>query len=840
MYNLTIFKLLAILVIFGISCPAASAANSKEPPDLMLWYDRPAGEWDEALPVGNGRLGAMVFGRSTPERIQVNEESLWGGSNVNNNNPGALENLPEIRRLILDGRIPEAKELADEHLLGDPWIDNSYRTFGEIYIDFGDDAGQRNYRRDLDLRKGIAGVQYDTDRGQRRYEVLSSAPDDVVAIRLATTEEGGFRDVELGMSRPGNVTVEAVDHGLTLTGQVIDEEAEGHGPPGEHMRFASRLMVSEYDGTVTENDTTLVLNGGESVTLLYSAATDYDLSTMDFDRSIDPLQVTQQILSEASGNPYETIRSNHIADHRPMMDRVVLDLGGRITNSGPGGSDSDQSTSNDPRPGESGHDESGADKSVSEEPAPDESAPDEQASAAHNPELLPTDRRLERLREGKSDPALKVLYFQYGRYLLMGSSRAPGVLPANLQGIWNEHIRAPWGSDYHVNINIQMNYWPANVTNLDETVPPLVDFMTAIAVPGEVTARDMYGAGGWTMHHTTDIFGKTAVMDGIHWGMFPLGGAWMMFPIYRHYEFTRDTTYLLEQAYPLMRGSAEFILDFLVEDDRGRLVTVPSYSPENSYILPQTGEEYKISYGPTMDVQIIRELFGYIRDVADITGEDEAFLARLDDALERMPEVRTGSDGTIMEWIEDYEEAEPGHRHISHLLGLHPGSQITGDNPEMFEAARRTIERRLEHGGGHTGWSRAWIINLYARLFDGEEAHRHLRLLLEESTLPNLLDTHPPFQIDGNFGGTAGITEMLLQSHAGYIELLPALPAGWENGRVSGLKARGNFEIDMAWEDGELSDLQVISHSGLPLNLVYGDRRIERETRPGEVIRPRW
>lgn len=781
----SLLLLFAAASIF-ISCNRSESLNpdfipESQPVELVLWYDQPAVEWTEALPVGNGRLGAMVFGRTGLERIQINEESLWGGSRVNNNNPGALEHLPEIRDLILDGKIVEAKELADQHLLGTPFKQNSYRTLGDLFIDFGiDSTSVQNYRRELNLREGVARVKFDTPDGSFHYELFSSAPDNAIVLRLTTTQESGFDSVEISQARAQNATVSAFENGLELTGQVIDEEQDGHGPAGDHMRFASKLTVSEYDGSITQKDTSIVLNGGQSATLLFTAATDYDLSAMDFDRSVEPLEVSSQILSAVAGKSYDELKEDHTEDHRPMMDRVVMDLGG------------------------------------------------------HGMNDLPTDQRLERFQAGEEDPALLSLYFQYGRYLLMGSSRAPGVLPANLQGIWNKDIWAPWGSDYHVNINIQMNYWPANVTNLDETVPPLVNFMSAISKPGEITARDMYGANGWAMHHTTDVFGKTGVMDGIHWGMFPLGGAWMMFPLQRHFEFTQDTTYYVEEIYPLMRGSAEFILDFLVEDDRGRLVTVPSYSPENSYILPGTDKEYKLTYGPTMDIQIIRELFGYIRSVTDITGEDDEFLTRLDEALERMPEVQIGDNGTIMEWIEDYEEAEPGHRHISHLLGLHPGTQITEDSPGMFEAAKRTIERRLEFGGGHTGWSRAWIINFYARLLDADAAYKHLRLLLEQSTLPNLFDTHPPFQIDGNFGGTAGIAEMLLQSHQDYIQLLPALPDEWDEGSISGLKARGNFEVDMTWSDGGLDRVRVRSLSGGTLNLEYSDERTEIDTAAGE------
>jgi len=448
-------------------------------------------------------------------------------------------------------------------------------------------------------------------------------------------------------------------------------------------------------------------------------------------------------------------------------------------------------------------------------------------------DTIPTDERLRRLQAGGDDPGLIATWFQYGRYLLMGSSRGPAQLPANLQGIWNKDLLAPWNSDYHTNINLQMNYWPAEVCNLTETAEPLIRFMEELTVPGSVTARDTYGAKGWTMHHTTDVFGKTAVLDGVYWGMFPLGGAWMTLPLWEHYEFTNDTSYLRERAYPVMKGAAEFISTFLIEDKEGRLVTAPSYSPENSYIDPLSGKEFKLTYGPTMDNQIIREVLGNCQKAAHILGTDAEWAAGLDSILDRLPPDRVATNGTIMEWIREYEEAEPGHRHMSHLFGLHPGTQITPETPELFAAARKTLERRLENGGGHTGWSRAWIISFYARLLDGNESYRHLRQLLEKSTLPNLFDTHPPFQIDGNFGGTAGIAEMLLQSHNGVVRILPALPDAWPEGMVSGLKARGNFEIGIEWSEGVAGLITVKSFSGAPLDLAYRGNSVSMETEKG-------
>ncbi|MDM8003640.1 MAG: glycoside hydrolase family 95 protein, partial [Bacteroidota bacterium] len=502
------------------------------------------------------------------------------------------------------------------------------------------------------------------------------------------------------------------------------------------------------------------------------------------DRTIDPRKDCSDAISKASWKSFAKIRKEHIAEHSSMFSRVSLSIGG--------------------------------------DPALDE---------------LTTDERLRRFQSGGDDPGLIATYFQYGRYLLMGSSRQPAQLPANLQGIWNKDLAAPWNSDYHTNINLQMNYWPAEVCNLTETTEPLTRFMEELTVPGSVTARETYGAKGWTMHHTTDVFGKTAVIDGVYWGMFPLGGAWMTLPLWEHYEFTNDTAYLREHAYPVMKGAAEFIRTFLVPDSQGRLVTVPSYSPENSYIDPVSGKEFKLTYAPSMDNQIIREVLGNCRKAAAILGVDREWADSLQTILDRVPPDRVASNGTIAEWIEEYAEAEPGHRHMSHLFALHPGTQITPGTPELYAAARKTLERRLENGGGHTGWSRAWIINFYARLGDGDEAYKHLRLLLEKSTLPNLFDNHPPFQIDGNFGGTAGLAEMLLQSQNGTVQILPALPAAWPEGEVTGLKARGNFEIGIKWRNGVAEKITVKSLSGAPLNLVYSGNSNFMETKKGVVYK---
>lgn len=750
--------------------------------DLQLWYNSPAKLWTDAMPIGNGRLGAMVFGRYDHERIQLNEESIWAGSQINNNNPQAAIHLPEIQKALFASEFKKALELSSRYLVGTPPRIRSYQPLGDLFINYALKEEIKHYKRSLTLNTGITSTSYTIGENKIIQEVFASAVQDVIVVSIHASQP---IDLEFFLSRERDTYEYKVKGNRTwFNGQIVDREDPQSGPGGQHMRFSAVAEISHTDGNVasftTDTSAGYRLKAIRNLVLLITAATNYNFEQLNFEPSMDPLLKCFTILDEASNISETTLKRNHIKDHRSLFDRVNFNLGEVHYNN------------------------------------------------------LPTNERLERVKAGNFDPGLIVLYYQFGRYLLMASSRKPGKLPANLQGIWNESYNAPWNSDFHTNINLQMNYWPAETGNLPETLIPLSHFISKLTVPGSITAQEMYKAKGWTVHHLTDVFGRTAVADGV-WGVSPMAGPWMTFPLYRHFEFTGDKSYLLKTAYPIIKGSIEFVLDFLIHSPKGYLVTNPSHSPENTFYVPGTNrtEKSQLCYGSTIDIEIIQGLFNNFIQAAELLETDAELIKQVKQAQRQLPPLKIGINGTIQEWIEDYEEVEPGHRHMSHLLALYPLHLISSKTPDLFNAARKTIERRLANGGGHTGWSKAWIINFYARLLDGEQCGIQLQSLFKTSTLPSLLSTHPPFQIDGNFGGAAGIAEMLMQSHNNEIHVLPALPPAWQKGYINGLRARGGYTVNLRWEEGRLTQLKIFTDKAGHTQVRYGDKVKQVQLRKG-------
>ena len=743
-------------------------------PAQQLWYERPAARWLASLPVGNGRLGATVFGRVYKETLILNEESVWTRWPDDRHNPDALPMLHDVRRLLLEGQVEAAHTLAELSMFGMPHRQASYQVLADMTLLFGGHHEElvTGYRRALDLDDGIASVEYSLGGTRFRREIFASAPDDVVVLRFTADRP---RAIEVGSHYYRRYDaferIEATDH-------VVGGAVGARG-----TRFHSRARVLAEGGVCEPIGDHISVRGADAVTILVAAATDF--------RSDDPEAACRTVLDAASATAFHELRARHVESHRAPMRRVRLRLSER--------SDPDLET-------------------------------------------LPTDARLERVRRGGLDSGLIELHFQFGRYLLLASSR-PGTLPANLQGIWNESYQPAWDSKFTININTQMNYWPAEVANLSECHEPLFDLIDRLRVTGAETAERHYGCRGFVAHHNTDLWADTAPLDNVLCGLWPAGAAWLVHHLWEHYAFTLDEEFLRERAYPGMKEAARFVLDFLVEDpETGELVFGPSLSPENQY-LDEKGLRSGLCMSPAGDTQIISGLFLRCLEAAEILNLDEEFSAEVTAAAARLPAMRIGRRGQLQEWREDHEEWEGGHRHVSHLFAVYPDSQITPRaTPELATAARRAVELRIAEASDRSigGWSVAWLSLLWARFGEGAEAHDQLYGVLRKSTDISLLDLSPPggtnpltvFQIDGNLGAVAAACEMLLQSHDG-IELLPALPPAWPTGSVSGLRARGGFEVDLDWKDGLIVRAELRSTAGATCRLRNdGSLMVHRDGKP--------
>ncbi len=780
--NTTKFTAFSILIITLLLASCGKDTKEVLTHENVLWYNQPAENWEEALPLGNGRLGVMVFGNTSNEHIQLNDDSMWPSDDETWNEPaGNEEDLNQIRDLLFKGENTKADSLFVDKFSRKTVV-RSHQTMGDLFIDFNH-KNITDYRRELNINNATSSVSYRSDGKRITEKIFVSQPHDAIIIqfesesglngkvRLTRPEDGGF---------PTVVTKTTDDNLLLMQGEVTQRDGKFDSKPApilNGVKFETRLKIKNEDGEILKGDDYLELKNVKKATL-------YLVSNSSFYHE-DYIKQNTLDLKNVLASDIETVKAEHIEDYQSLYSKVNFNLNNTHLDS------------------------------------------------------IPTDQRIKRIKDGETDVALEALLFQYGRYLLISSSRK-NTNPANLQGLWNKHIKAPWNADYHLNINLQMNYWLANSTNLDELNMPLFDYVDKLVEHGKITARKNFGCRGSFLPHATDLWAPTWLRaPTAYWGCSIGAGGWMMQHYWQHYEFTRDIDFLKKRAFPAIREIATFYSDWLIEDPRdGMLISAPSTSPENRFFNAK-GKQVASCLGSAMDQQVIAEVFHNYVKACNILNIDNELLTTIKAQQKQLrPGFVIDYNGRILEWDRPYKETEPGHRHMSHLYGFHPGVQVTkNDTPEVFKAVRNTLDYRLENGGAGTGWSRAWLINCSARLLDGDMAHDHIQLLFKKSMFNNLFDAHPPFQIDGNFGYTAGIAEMLLQSHEeNTIRILPALPKAWKNGNVEGLKARGGLTVDMFWSNNRLNKVVIKSKYDTNFKMIYNDEEIPVEIKIGETF----